>query len=134
MTQPSPDWLPDPTVGRQQVAAHHRPPNVVYDEQGRPVHFTIGQPPSPQNIVVNLPEQQGMSPQQREFMMYVVMWLAVAVVLCACVCGVVVICGGTLMGIIGTIGANAAQIGMIFVGAIVAAGWAATKIRPGKGG
>lgn len=111
------------------VPAHHRPPNIVYDEHGRPMHFTVGQPPAPQQIVVNLPAHEGMSPQQREFMMYVVMWLVVAVVLVGCVCAVTVLVGGTLMGIIGVIGQHAAMITVSFVGIILAAGWAATKIK-----
>ena len=112
-----------------QVPAHHRPPNVFFAEHGRPVHFTIGQPPPPQNIVVQLPEQQGMSAQQREFMMYALIWLVVAVVLTGCACAVTVICGGTLMGIIGVVGQNAAVLAVSFVGVILAAGWAASKIR-----
>ncbi|MFF3912695.1 hypothetical protein ACFYZB_04290 [Streptomyces sp. NPDC001852] len=110
--------------------AHHRPPNVFYDEHGRPVHFTIGQPPPPQNIVVQLPEQDVMSRQQREFMMYALIWLVVAVVLTGCACAVTVICGGTLMGIIGVVGQNATMLAVSLVGVILAAGWAATKIRP----
>jgi len=121
-----------PAAGQQSVPAHHRPPNIAYMPDGTPVHFTVGQPPAPQNIVVNLPEQQGMRVQQREFMMYVVMWLVVAVVLCACVCAVTVIMGGTLMGIIGVVGANAGMLAVTFIGIILAAGWAAQKIKPAK--
>jgi hypothetical protein len=124
-----PDQRPTDLVG-QPVPAHHRPPNVVYSPDGVPYHFTVGQPPPPANIVVQLPEQQGMSREQREFMMYALIWLVVAVVLTACACAVTVIMGGTLMGIIGVIGANAAMIGVSFVGIILAAGWAATKIKP----
>jgi hypothetical protein len=131
MSLPEPQ-LPVRTAGQQPVPAHHRPPNIVYDEQGRPVHFTIGQPPPPQNIVVQLPEQQGMSREQREFMMYVVMWLVVAVVLTGCACAVTVIMGGTLMGIIGVVGANAGMLAVTFIGIILAAGWAAQKIKPAK--
>lgn len=124
-----PEPLPETLVAGQPVPAHHRPPNIVYSPDGVPYHFTVGQPPPPQHITVQLPEQQGMSPQQREFMMYTIMWLVVAVVLTACACAVTVIMGGTLMGIIGVIGANAAMIGVSFVGIILAAGWAATKIK-----
>jgi len=112
------------------VPAHHRPPNVLYDEHGRPVHFTIGQPPPPANIVVQLPEQQGMSRQQREFMLYALIWLVVAVVLTGCACAVTVIMGGTLMGIIGVIGQNASMLAVSFIGVILAAGWLSSKIRP----
>jgi hypothetical protein len=125
-----PGQRPTDLVGQPvPVPAHHRPPNVVYSPDGVPYHFTVGQPP-PANIVVQLPEQQGMSREQREFMMYALIWLVVAVVLTACACAVTVIMGGTLMGIIGVIGANAAMIGVSFVGIILAAGWAATKIKP----
>ncbi|MEU6768531.1 hypothetical protein ABZ916_39235 [Streptomyces sp. NPDC046853] len=133
MNQPPSDRLPDHLAGQRQIVpAHHRPPNVMYAPDGTPYHFTIGQAPQPQQITLNMPEQSGMSPQQREFMMYVVMWLVVAVVLCGCICGVVVICGGTLMGIIGTVSANIPMVGLTVAGVILAAGWAATKIRPGK--
>lgn len=132
MSQLQPEPLPEVyTAGQQQqiVPAHHRPPNVMY-QNGVPYHFTIGQPPPPANIVVNLPEQQGMSREQREFMMYVIMWLVVAVVLCGCVCAVTVIVGGTLMGIIGVVTANLPFIGVTLVGLVLAAGWAAAKVRP----
>jgi hypothetical protein len=134
MQLPEPRMPDQITAGQPDLPAHHRPPNIVYDQLGRPVHFTIGQPPPPQNIVVNLPEQHGMSQAQREFMMNVVMWLVVAVVLTGCVCAVVVMVGGTLMGIIGTIGAHLPMIGLSMVGVILAAGWAASKIKPGKKG
>ena len=131
MNEPLPGQRPTTTAGELAVPAHHRPPNIIYDEYGRPHYAGLGQP-TLQHIVVQLPEQQGMSPQQREFMMYVVMWLVVAVVLCGCVCAVVVLIGGTLIGIIGTITANLPFIGITLVGVILAAGWAATKIRPSK--
>ncbi|NUP32151.1 MAG: hypothetical protein HOU01_10580 [Streptomycetaceae bacterium] len=115
----------------EDVPAHHRPPHVLYDEHGRPVHFTIGQPPPPANIVVQLPDQQGMSRQQREFMMYALIWLVVAVVLTGCACTVTVICGGTLMGIIGVVGQNASMLAVSFIGVILAAGWLSSKLRPG---
>lgn len=115
----------------EDVAAHHRPPNVLFDAQGRPVHFTVGQPPPPANIVVQLPEQQGMSRQQREFMMYALIWLVVAVVLTGCACAVTVVCGGTLMGIIGVVGQNASMLAVSFIGVILAAGWLSSKLRPG---
>lgn len=120
-------YAPAPVEG---VPAHHRPPNVFYDAQGRPVHFTIGQPPPPANIVVQLPEQEGMSRQQREFMMYALIWLVVAVVLTGCACAVAVICGGTLMGIIGVVGQNASMLAVSFIGVILAAGWLSSKLRP----
>ncbi|MCP3820084.1 hypothetical protein NLX86_18885 [Streptomyces sp. A3M-1-3] len=129
MTTPLPEPLPEVhPAGQWPVPAHHRPPAVEYRD-GIPYHYTIGQPPAPQQIVVQLPEAQGMSPQQREFMMYVVMWLAVAVVLVGCICAVTVIMGGTLMGIIGVVGANAIPIGMTAVGVIIALGWAANRIK-----
>lgn len=122
------DRLPETRTGGQPVPAHHRPPAVEYRD-GVPYHYTVGQPPVPQHITVQLPAQQGMSPQQREFMMYVIMWLVVCVVLVGCVCAVTVIMGGTLMGIIGIIGQHAAMIGVSFIGIILATGWAATKIK-----
>ncbi|NUQ96400.1 MAG: hypothetical protein HOY79_07470 [Streptomyces sp.] len=125
------NYRPYATPPVEGVPAHHRPPHVLYDEHGRPVHFTIGQPPPPANIVVQLPEQQGMSRQQREFMMYALIWLVVAVVLTGCACAVTVVCGGTLMGIIGVVGQNASMLAVSFIGVILAAGWLSSKLRPG---
>lgn len=110
------------------VPAHHRPPAVEFRD-GVPYHYTIGQPPPPAQIVVQLPEQSGMSAAQRELVVNVVLLLVVAVVLCGCVAGVVVICGGTLMGLIGAIGANAVPIGLTTIGALVAAGWLVSKVK-----
>ncbi|MFF7013242.1 hypothetical protein ACFY9Y_35110 [Streptomyces fimicarius] len=120
-------YLPQPVPTPGQVA-HHRPPAVEYRD-GVPYHYTIGQPPAPQQIVVQLPEQSGMSPAQRELVINVVLLLVVAVVLCGCVAGLVVICGGTLMGLIGVVGANAIPIGITAIGAVVAAGWLVTKLK-----
>ncbi|MWA08779.1 hypothetical protein [Streptomyces sp. BA2] len=133
MTQPLPDRLPDLTAGQQQVPAHHRPPNVIYDEHGRPVHFTIGQPMHPTQMVVQAPVQQGLSPDMQRLIIITFLILAVVVVCTAAVCAVVVLVGGTLMGIIGTVSANLPMIGLSMAGVILAAGWAATKIRPDKG-
>ncbi|HWU07530.1 MAG TPA: hypothetical protein VN520_14305 [Streptomyces sp.] len=117
--------LPQPFPA-QAAPAHHRPPAVEYRD-GVPYHYTIGQ--QPQQIVVQLPETASMSPAQRELVVNVVLLLVVAVVLCGCVIGLVVIAGGTLMGLIGTIGANAVPVGLTAVGAIVAAGWLVTKLK-----
>lgn len=113
----------------EQAPAHHRPPNVFYDQQGRPVHFTIGQPPPP--VVVQAPvQQQGMDPATFRLVVITFLILAVVVVCTACACAVVVLMGGTLMGIIGTVGANLPLLGVTLVGVILAAGWAASKVRP----
>lgn len=113
----------------EDVAAHHRPPNVLYDAQGRPVHFTIGQPLQPPPVVVQLPDR-GLSPEMQRLIIITFLVLAVVVVCTAAVCAVVVLVGGTLMGIIGTVSANLPMIGLSMVGVILAAGWAASKIRP----
>jgi hypothetical protein len=134
MNQLPPEQLPDVILGQQPViAAHHRPPNVMY-QNGVPYHFTVGQPPPPANIVVNLPEQQGMSAQQREFMMYALIWLVVAVVLTGCACTVTVIMGGTLMGIIGVVSANIPMVAVSLAAVVLAVGWTASKLglKPGK--
>lgn len=125
--------LPEPfqryvTPPAEQAPAHHRPPNVLYDEQGRPVHFTIGQPPAP--VVVQAPVREGMDPALFRLVVVTFLILAVVVVCTACVCAVVVLMGGTLMGIIGAVGQNLTALTFSLVGAIVAAGWAASKIRP----
>jgi hypothetical protein len=125
--QAAKDQQPLPAFPQEQAAvpAHHRPPAVEYRD-GVPYHYTVGQP---QPIIVNLPERETMSPAQRELMLNVVMLLVVAVVLCGCVAGLVVICGGTLMGIIGAVGANAVPIGLTTIGALVAAGWLVSKVK-----
>ncbi|WP_367324797.1 hypothetical protein [Streptomyces sp. HUAS ZL42] len=112
-----------------EVAAHHRPPNVLYDSQGRPVHFTIGQPLQPPPVVVQLPDR-GLSPEMQRLIIITFLVLAVVVVCTAAVCAVVVIVGGTLMGIIGTVTANLPMVGLSLAGVLLAAGWAASKIRP----
>ncbi|MFE0373718.1 hypothetical protein ACTU45_25865 [Streptomyces sp. 24-1644] len=117
-----------PAVPTPAAPAHHRPPAVEYRD-GVPYHYTVGQPPAPAQIVVQLPEQSSMSPAQRELIVNVVLLLVVAVVLCGCIAGVVVICGGTLMGLIGAIGANAVPIGLTTIGALVAAGWLVSKVK-----
>ncbi|MGW1616361.1 hypothetical protein ACWCQZ_44335 [Streptomyces sp. NPDC002285] len=133
MTTPPPDWLPDHTAGQQSIVpAHHRPPNVLYDEYGRPVHFTIGQPLQPPPVVVQAPVQQGLSPELQRLVIVTFLILAVVVVCTAAVCAVVVLVGGTLIGIIGTVSANLPMIGLSLVGVLLAAGWAATKIKPGR--
>jgi hypothetical protein len=114
------------------VPAHHRPPNVLYDEQGRPVHFTIGQPMQPPPVVVQLPDR-GLSPDMQRLVIITFLILAVVVVCTAAVCAVVVIVGGTLMGIIGTVTANLPMVGLSLAGVLLAAGWAASKIRPAIG-
>ncbi|WP_234539416.1 hypothetical protein [Streptomyces shenzhenensis] len=112
----------------ERAPAHHRPPNVLYDDRGRPVHFTIGQPPPP--LIVQAPVQQGMDPATFRLVVVTFLILAVVVVCTACACAVVVLMGGTLLGIIGAVSANAPFIGVALVGVILAAGWAASKIRP----
>lgn len=114
-------------VDYDQAPAHHRPPNVLYDEHGRPVHFTIGQPPPP--VVVQLPDR-GLSPEMQRLIIITFLVLAVVVVCTAAVCAVVVIVGGTLMGIIGAVTANLPMVGLSLAGVLLAAGWAASKIRP----
>lgn len=116
------------TAPGEAVPAHHRPPNVLYDEHGRPVHFTIGQPPQP--LVVQAPVREGMDPALFRLVVVTFLILAVVVVCTACVCAVVVLMGGTLMGIIGAVGQNLTTLAIALVAAIVAAGWAANKIRP----
>jgi hypothetical protein len=133
VNQLPPEQLPDVILGQQPVIpAHHRPPNVMY-QNGVPYHFTIGQPPPPANIIVNLPEQQGMSREQREFMMYALIWLVVAVVLTGCACAVTVIMGGTLMGIIGVVSANIPMVAVSLAAVVIAVGWTASKLglKPG---
>ncbi|MFD4527835.1 hypothetical protein ACFWP7_28675 [Streptomyces sp. NPDC058470] len=111
-----------------QTPAHHRPPNVLYDNQGRPVHFTIGQPMPP--VIVQAPVQQGLDPALQRLIIITFLILAVVVVCTASVCAVVVIMGGTLIGIIGAVGQNLTMLTLCLAGVIVAAGWAAQKIRP----
>jgi hypothetical protein len=128
MTEPNPSNLPETYRRYADEAAHHRPPNVLYDQNGRPVHFTIGQPPPP--VVVQAPVQQGLPPELQRLIIITFLILAVVVVCTAAICAVVVLVGGTLIGIIGTVSANLPMIGLSLVGVILAAGWAASTIRP----
>ncbi|MEU4171001.1 hypothetical protein AB0F46_29490 [Streptomyces sp. NPDC026665] len=125
-----PSYLPEAYRADVEPAVHHRPPNVLYDHQGRPVHFTIGQPPAP--LVVQAPAQTGLSPELQRLIIITFLILAVVVVCTTAVCAVVVLVGGTLIGIIGTVSANLPAIGLSMVGVILAAGWAASKLRPVK--
>ncbi len=128
MTEPDPSNFPETYRHYIEQAAHHRPPNVLYDQHGRPVHFTIGQPPPP--VIVQAPIQQGMDPALQRLIIVTFLILAVVVVCTAAVCAVVVLVGGTLIGIIGAVSANLPMIGVSLVGVILAAGWAASKLRP----
>ncbi|MFE4701445.1 hypothetical protein ACFRIC_30725 [Streptomyces sp. NPDC056738] len=130
MSEPNPSNLPEAYRQYLEPAAHHRPPNVLYDQQGRPVHFTIGQPSAP--LVVQAPVQQGLDPALQRLIIITFLILAVVVVCTAAVCAVVVLVGGTLIGIIGTVSANLPMIGLSMVGVILAAGWAASKLRTAK--
>lgn len=128
---PLPEQPYQPAAGQRlpEVLPHHRAPNVLYDKDGRPHHVLVGQVAQPP-IVLQMPQQQpGMSPAQREMVINVVLILAVVVVLVSCVCAIVIVCGGTLIGIIDTVQQNAAQMGLIFIGSIVALGWAVSKIK-----
>lgn len=116
-------------VDYDQAPAHHRAPNVLYDAQGRPVHFTIGQPLQPPPVVVQMPDR-GLSPEMQRLIIITFLILAVVVVCVAAVCAVVVIVGGTLMGIIGAVTANLPMVGLSLAGVLLAAGWAASKISP----
>lgn len=132
MTALPPDRVPDQyTAGQQQIVpAHHRPPNVAFDQYGRPHHVVIGQPVPPPIIVQAPVQQQGMDPALFRLIVITFLVVLVMVAVTACVCAVVVLMGGTLIGIIGAVGQNLTSIVMCLVGVIVAAGWAATKIRP----
>ncbi|MET8098105.1 hypothetical protein ABZV29_16745 [Streptomyces sp. NPDC005236] len=124
---PDPSNLPEQFRQYIEPAAHHRPPNVLYDQHGRPVHFTIGQPPPP--LVVQAPVAQGMDPALQRLIIVTFLILAVVVVCTAAVCAVVVLVGGTLIGIIGVVSANLPMIGASLAGVILAAGWAASRLR-----
>lgn len=122
-----PDRLPTTQAG-QPVAPHHRPGNVVYDEYGRPYHVVLGQP-SPPPVIVQMPERQGMPPELFRLIVITFLIIAVMVVATGCVCLAAVLMGGTLMGIIGAVGANSTQIMVALIGVIVAVGWALTKVK-----
>lgn len=126
--------LPEPyrryaTPPTEGAPAHHRPPNVAYMPDGTPVHFTVGQPPQ-QPIVLQAPVHQGMDPALFRLIVITFLIVLVMVTVTGCVCAVVVLMGGTLIGIIGAVGQNLTAFTLTLLGAIVAAGWAASKIRP----
>lgn len=133
MTQLPPEPLPDLyTAGQQQIVpAHHRPPNIAYDEYGRPHHVVIGQA-APPPVIVNMPERPGMDPALQRLIIVTFLILAVIVVCTASVCAVVVLMGGTLIGIIGAVGQNLTMLTVSLIGIIVAIGWVATKLPSGK--
>jgi hypothetical protein len=58
------------------LPAHHRPPQIEF-RHGVPYYFTVGQLPDPQQIVAQLPERGGMSDAQRDFVLHIVLMLAV---------------------------------------------------------
>lgn len=128
MTEPDTSNLPEAYRHYVEHAAHHRPPNVLYDRHGRPVHFTIGQPPPP--VIVQAPIQPGMDPALQRLIIVTFLILAVVVVCTAAVCAVVVLVGGTLIGIIGAVSANLPMIGVSLVGVILAVGWTASRLLP----
>ena len=123
----------DPTTGQHLVPAHHRPPNVIYDDYGRPHHVVLGQP-SPPPVFINMPEPKGLDPALQRLIVITFLIIAVVVVCTGALCAVVVLMGGTLIGIIGAVGQNLTSIMLCLVGVIAAVGWAATKmnIKPGK--
>jgi len=137
MTQLPPEQLPD-VLGQQPVIpAHHRPPNVVYDDYGRPHHVVIGQP-SQAPIIVQAPQPQGLDPALQRLIIITFLVVLVMVAVTACTCAIVVLMGGTLIGIIGAVGQNLTMLVACLVGVIVAVGWAASKVnakvgsKPGK--
>lgn len=125
--QQLPEPLPPYSITRagQHLPAHHRPPNVVYFD-GVPYHVTQQQPTQ---VIVQMPQQQGMSQAQRELVVTVTLILAVIVVCTGAICAVVVIAGGTLMGIIGVVGQNLPFVTVSLIGLVVAVGWAASRVR-----
>lgn len=103
-----------------------------------PVQLPSGQwvyapQPQPQTIVVQMPEDRSVPPWLRDLIVVVVVLLVVAVVLVGCVCAVIVVAGGTIMGIVGAVGANAQMLGVSTVGILLAAGWLVSKVKAGKG-
>ena len=125
-----PNQLPEPV--RQQTII----PASVAGQPLMPVQLPDGrwvyapQPAQPQVLTVQMPAAQPTMPQWlRDMIVVTILVLAVVAVCTAAICAIVVIAGGTLIGIIGTIGANLPMIGITLVGVILAAGWAATKVK-----
>jgi hypothetical protein len=50
-------------------------------------------------------------------------------VCCSAICAIVVLAGGTLIGIIGAVGQNLPMVGITLFGVLLAAGWAASKVK-----
>ncbi|MCQ4043873.1 hypothetical protein ACFOSC_26490 [Streptantibioticus rubrisoli] len=114
-------------------------PGTVPGAPLQPVQLPSGQwvyapQPQPQVVTVQLPAAQPSMPQWlRDMIVVTILVLAVVAVCTAGVCAVVVVAGGTLIGIIGTLGANLPFIGVTLVGLVLAAGWAANKFKAIKG-
>jgi hypothetical protein len=124
------EQLPDTVQHYQPLPG--TPTRPVQLPDGRWVYAPQMQAPPPQTIVVQMPEQRSMPPWLRDLMVVVVMLLVVAVVLVGCVCAVVVVAGGTIMGIVGAVGANAQMLGVSTIGILLAAGWLVSKVKGGK--
>mgnify|MGYP001560904031 CR=1 FL=1 len=105
---------------------------VVQQTDGRHIYVPAQQLPQ-QPIIVRVEATdrggQHFPPWLVQLIVVTVLVLAVVAVVVGAICAVVVIVGGTLMGIIGSLTAALPYIGMTAVGLIVAVGWAAGKLK-----
>lgn len=126
MSQPIPPQQPGPLMPSAMPGPGM---TVGYDPAtGRNVYV-----PQQQPIIVQIPAQERREyfpPWLIQFLILIVAILGAVVVLVGSVCAVVVLMGGTLIGIIGAATAALPYLAVTTVAIIVAAGWAAGKIKP----
>jgi hypothetical protein len=97
-------------------------------------HCYVPPQPQPPVVVVQAPApvQRGeyFPPWLVQFLILLVAILGAVIVLTGTACAVVVLMGGTLIGIIGAVRDALPFLAFLLIGTIVAAGWAASKVRP----
>ncbi len=81
------------------------------------------------DLVGQAPVQQSLPPELQRLIVITFLVLAVIVACTGALVAIVVMMGGTLMGIIGAVGSALPYIGVTFIGLVLAAGWAASKLR-----
>lgn len=123
----NPEQLPD------QVQHANIIPAPVPGAPLQPVQLPDGRwvyAPQPQPIVVQVPvADRSVPPWLRDLIVVTFLILAVVAVCCSAICGIVVLAGGTLIGIIGAVGSNLPMVGITLTGVLLAAGWAASKAK-----
>lgn len=126
----SPPTLPEPVQPTYLTPTGQQPIGVP---PGYIVGYTAGGVPTyvpQQPAVVNLQAPEAtIPPWLVQLIIVTFLILAVVTVCVGAICAVVVLMGGTLIGIIGVVGAQLPLVAATLIGAILAAGWAASKLK-----